>query len=425
MKGVKSKYEKFHNVIYTDDIIERICELSAKYMNDRYMPDKAIDVMDETGASARMREPSQRRPSKKGAPKTYAKAFPKVITHQDIERTVALMAKIPEETVGGSEVEKLKVLEDSIKKRIFGQDSAVEAVVSAIKASRSGLNDPDKPIASLLFVGPTGVGKTEIAKQLAENLSLSLERFDMSEYQEKHSVARLIGSPTGYVGYESGGLMTEAIRRKPNCVLLLDEIEKAHLDILNVLLQIMDYGTLTDNSGKKADFRHVIIIMTSNAGASELNRRLIGFDGKTNIGAINKEVERVFTPEFRNRLDAIVIFKGVDEGMAVRIAQKAFNILADKLKGKKVELTATPALLRHIAKKGTSEEFGAREIIRVVENEVKKPLINEVLFGKLSQGGSAVADEVDGVVSINVTEASPQVEQAPKEDLECGPGLEN
>ncbi|MDR3238617.1 MAG: AAA family ATPase, partial [Clostridiales bacterium] len=391
LKGIKHKYEEYHHVIYMEDALWQICDLSAKYINDRFLPDKAIDVMDETGAAMNMRASAV----KIGG----LKAAPHVIAAKDVERTVALMAKIPEKTVGGGEMERLLHLEENLKKQIFGQDAAVEIVTSAIKASRSGLNDPDKPVANLLFVGPTGVGKTEIARQLAALLGVSLERFDMSEYQEKHAVARLIGAPPGYVGYESGGLLTEAIRKRPNAVLLLDEIEKAHPDILNVLLQIMDYGTLTDNEGRKADFRHVVLIMTSNAGAADLNRRLIGFDERSNMAAIDKEVERIFSPEFRNRLDAIVMFCALDEDIAVRVAQKAVNSLAEKLAGKNIVLEVTDRLKDWIAKKGLSQKYGAREIIRVVEQDVKKRLIDEVLFGALSQGGTAVADlEEDAVV---------------------------
>ncbi|MDR1559306.1 MAG: AAA family ATPase [Clostridiales bacterium] len=385
LKGLKGRYEDYHNVIYTDEILKLICELSAKYINDRCLPDKAVDVMDETGAAKRLSEYNNQSPD--------GRAY--VLTRKDVERTVALTAKIPEESVSGAETERLKHMEESVKTAIFGQDAAVEITVNAIKASRSGLNDPDKPIASLLFIGPTGVGKTEIAKQTAKCLGIGIERFDMSEYQEKHAVARLIGAPPGYVGYESGGLLTEAIRKKPNCVLLLDEIEKAHADILNVLLQIMDYGVLTDNMGKKADFRHVIIIMTSNAGAAEMSRKLIGFGGGLDMAAMDREVERVFSPEFRNRLDAVVPFNPVDKCMARLIAGKAWNSLAEKLNTRNVKLSATDELLGWIAEKGLSERYGAREIIRVVENDIKKLLINEVLFGKLAQGGSAVMD-IDG-----------------------------
>ena len=392
LRGLKGKYEEYHNVIYTDDILSLICELSAKYINDRFLPDKAVDVMDETGAAMRL----------SAFNKLPANKCPYVLTRKDVEQTVALMAKIPRQSVSGAETERLKHMEEDLKSCIFGQDAAVSITVNAIKASRSGLNDPDKPIASLLFIGPTGVGKTEVARQIARSLGIGLERFDMSEYQERHAVARLIGAPPGYVGYESGGLMTEAIRKRPNCVLLLDEIEKAHADILNVCLQIMDYGVLTDNMGKKADFRHVIIIMTSNAGAAEMNRMQIGFGGSVNMQAMDREVERIFSPEFRNRLDAIVPFNPVDKRMAYLIAKKAWGNLAEKIGRKQVKLDATEALLEWIAAKGLSERYGAREIIRVVENDIKKILIDEVLFGSLANGGAAYVDIEEGMPKINI-----------------------
>ncbi len=378
LKGIKEKYEYYHNVTYSDDIIRLVCELAEKYMNDRFMPDKAIDIIDETGAYLRM---------------CNYDGVTKSVSDKDIERTVALMAKIPQKTVSGKEIDKLKNLEECIKSQIFGQDEAVKAVVYAIKASRSGLNDAEKPVASLLFVGPTGVGKTEIAKQLADNLNVKLIRYDMSEYQEKHSVARLIGAPPGYVGYEEGGLLTEAIRKTPHCVLLLDEIEKAHPDIYNVLLQIMDYGSLTDNIGKKADFRNVIVIMTSNAGAKEIGKRVIGYENKkVNTSAIDKEVERIFNPEFRNRLDDIIVFKHIDNEMAKLITTKAINRLGERLSNKHIKIKITEEAEKYISSKGFSEEYGAREIIRVVDKEVKKLLVDEVLFGKLCNGGTATVD---------------------------------
>jgi ATP-dependent Clp protease ATP-binding subunit ClpA len=346
---------------------------------DRRFPDKAIDVLDETGAFLRMR-------AERGE-------TPIAVQRQDIERVIADMAKIPEESVSADDLELLKHLDEKLKETVYGQDAAVDTVVSAIRASRAGLNDADKPVASLLFVGPTGVGKTEIAKQLANSMNLKLIRFDMSEYQEGHAVARLIGAPPGYVGYEEGGLMTEAVRKTPHCVLLLDEIEKAHRDILNVLLQVMDYGSLTDNIGKKADFHNAILIMTSNAGARDIGKKIIGFDEHTvNVSAIDKEVERVFSPEFRNRLDEIVVFNHVGRQMARLITAKAIGKLAERLKNKDITLHPTTAAIDWIAEKGLSEKYGAREIIRMVDKELKKMLVDHVLFGKIPKNKKIAVD---------------------------------
>jgi ATP-dependent Clp protease ATP-binding subunit ClpA len=386
LQGLRSHYEKFHNVKYSDDILEKIVALSSKHMNDRFLPDKAIDTMDEAGVYARL---------------NFAKPY--TVTEAAIERVIARTAKVPEKSVNANESASLKKLHADLCARVFGQEEAVAAITHAIQSSRAGLNEPNKPVASLLFVGPTGVGKTEVTKQLAELLGIQLTRFDMSEYQEKHAVARLIGAPPGYVGYEEGGLLTDAIRRNPHCVLLLDEIEKAHADILNVLLQVMDYGSLTDNTGKKADFRNVIIIMTSNAGAREMTRQTIGFGGNLDSAAAEKAVERIFSPEFRNRLDSVIRFKHVDEAMALQIAKKAIAKLAEKLSAKKVTFTAAKNALTHIASKGLSETYGAREIIRIVENDVKKLLVEEVLFGELANGGTCKLTYADGAFKVNVT----------------------
>ena len=389
LKGIKPKYEEFHNVIYTDEILMLTCKLTAKHVQDKFLPDKAIDVIDESGALARLKSKAE---------------YTRVLTKKDIETCVASMAKIPEETVSQNEIKSLKSLEKNLKSKIFGQDKAVHTVVDAIKASRSGLNDALKPVASLLFVGPTGVGKTEIAMQLAENLKIELKRFDMSEYQEKHSVARLIGSPPGYVGYEEGGLLTETIRKTPYCVLLLDEIEKAHSDIYNVLLQIMDYGTLTDNTGKKADFRNVILIMTSNAGAKKIGKRVIGFDDRTvDSSAMKEEIEKIFNPEFRNRLDNIVMFKGIDDDMAKNITLKTIDRLSKRLKDKNITISATKSAVSYISDKGKSDIFGAREIIRVVDTEIKKHLVEEVLFGKLANGGKVVVEYKKDKINFKIT----------------------
>ena len=387
LMGLKDKYEEYHRVSYTDEALKTAVELSSKYIKDRYLPDKAIDIMDEAGAYARL----------------YAPDNDEIIsiTVGAVEKIVASIAKIPEQTVSNNEVETLKNLDLNLKKQVFGQSNAIDTLVRAIKRSRAGFNEEDKPIASLLFVGPTGVGKTEVSKQLATSLAIPLIRFDMSEFQEKHTVARLIGAPPGYVGYEEGGLLIEAMKKNPYCVLLLDEIEKAHPDIFNVLLQVMDYATLTDNTGKKADFRNVILIMTSNAGAREASKNIIGFGDRMESGeAINKEVERVFSPEFRNRLDNIISFNKIDEVMALQIAKKAMKQFEEKLSTKNIKLKVTDDLYVWLSKKGFSEAYGAREINRVVQQEIKTYFVDEVLFGDLSKGGNAIVDIVNGKLKI-------------------------
>ncbi|MBK5240080.1 ATP-dependent Clp protease ATP-binding subunit ClpA [Clostridium sp.] len=387
LMGLKDRYEDYHKVTYKGDALKTAVELSSKYINDRYLPDKAIDVMDEAGAYARL----------------YAEDSEEniVITVGAVEKIVASIAKIPEQSVSTNETLTLKNLDINLNKQVFGQSTAIDTLVRAIKRSRAGFNEEEKPVASLLFVGPTGVGKTEISKQLSKILAIPLIRFDMSEYQEKHTVARLIGSPPGYVGYEEGGLLVEAMKKNPHCVLLLDEIEKAHPDILNVLLQVMDYATLTDNTGKKADFRNVILIMTSNAGAREASKHTIGFgDRMGSDGAITKEVERVFSPEFRNRLDNIIVFNKIDEAMALKIAKKAMKQFEEKLLTKNIKLVVTDNLYKWLSKKGFSEAYGAREINRVVQREIKTYFVDEVLFGDLSTGGSATIDIVDGKLTI-------------------------
>ncbi len=379
LNGIKDKYEEFHKVKYTDESLRAAAELSSKYINDRHLPDKAIDVIDEAGSFARIYN--------------FAQSDIIEIGTAEVERIVAKMAKLPEKSVSSSEKTRLKDLSLDLKKEIFGQESAIEMVVTAIKRSRAGFGNPLKPIASLLFVGPTGVGKTELARQLALSLGVELHRFDMSEYQEKHTVARLIGAPPGYVGYDEGGLLTEVIRKTPYAVLLLDEIEKAHSDIFNTLLQVMDYATLTDNTGKKADFRNVIIIMTSNAGAREIGKKQVGFDERHVKGdAIDKAVDRLFSPEFRNRLDATVTFNDLSEEIILDIVGKEIDTFSAQLKDKKVTLEVTPECRKWLAKKGYSREFGARQIGRLVQDKLKGFFVDEVLFGKLSDGGHAVAD---------------------------------
>lgn len=387
LEGLRGKYEEYHQVTYTEKALRFAAELSSKYINDRQLPDKAIDVLDEAGACVRMEAgESEERPQ---------------VDETVIEKTISAMTKIPEQTVSGSEIDKLRELDTRLKQEIYGQNPAVDTVAKAIRRSRAGFKEGEKPVASLLFVGPTGVGKTELTKQVAAILGIPLTRFDMSEYQEKHAVARLIGAPPGYVGYEEGGLLTDAIRRTPHCVLLLDEIEKAHQDIYNVLLQVMDYATLTDNTGKKADFQNVILIMTSNAGAREVGRTLIGFEKRyIDQGAMAKEVEKVFLPEFRNRLDEIVVFNAIDEAMALQIAKKAVGKFESKLAAKNVELKVTDACYQWLAQKGLSSLYGAREIYRVVQEKITSRFVDEVLFGKLSQGGRAVVDVEEDTITV-------------------------
>ncbi|UZW13007.1 ATP-dependent Clp protease ATP-binding subunit ClpA [Clostridium pasteurianum] len=386
--GLKSNYEKFHEVEYTNEALSAASELSAKYINDRFLPDKAIDVIDEVGAYIKIHKANEEDIS--------------IIKEEDIQKVISSMAKIPEQNVSTSEIDKLKSLENDMKAEIYSQDEAIETVVRAIKRSRAGFNEDNRTVANLLFVGPTGVGKTEISKQLSEILGIPLIRFDMSEYQEKHSVAKLIGAPPGYVGYEEGGLLTDAVRKTPYCVLLLDEIEKVHPDILNVLLQLMDYATLTDNTGKKADFRNVILIMTSNAGASKVGKSIIGFGERKLEGEeIQKEVERVFSPEFRNRLDDVVVFNPISEDMALLIAKKALREFEEKLLQKNIKLKITDACYKWIAEKGYSSIYGAREIFRVVQHKIKPYFVDEVLFGNLSKGGTAVIDVKDEDIIIS------------------------
>jgi ATP-dependent Clp protease ATP-binding subunit ClpA len=384
--GLRDKYERFHDVRYTDEALHATAELSAKHINDRHLPDKAIDVLDEAGARTRL--------YRKDEDGTLA------ITPLEIEKIVARISRIPEKSVSSSEVVSLKNLNVSLKAQIFGQDEAIDAVVQAIRRSRAGFQNQSKPVASLLFAGPTGVGKTELARQLALVLGVQLHRFDMSEYQEKHTVSRLVGAPPGYVGFEEGGLLTEAIRKTPHAVLLLDEIEKAHADIFNTLLQVMDYATLTDNNGRKADFRNVVIIMTSNAGARELGKTQVGFGERGVTGsAVSDAVKRIFAPEFRNRLDGVVLFNGLSKTVVVDIVKKQIREFQDQLAEKKVALNVPERVYEWLADQGYSEEFGARQISRLVQDRIKNFFVDEVLFGRLVGGGMVNADiEDDGIV---------------------------
>ncbi len=395
LKGLKTRYEEYHNVTYTDEALDSIMELSTRYLGDRHQPDKAIDVMDEAGAYVQLhtfKTPGDRTETVE-------------IDRRIIEKVVSSMAGIPEKTVSADETDRLKKLGDELKRFVFGQDHAVDQVAAAVKRSRAGIGDRNKPVASFLFAGPTGVGKTELANRLAEVLGIKLIRFDMSEYQEKHTVSRLVGSPPGYVGFEDGGLLTDAIRKEPRCVLLLDEIEKAHSDIYNVLLQIMDYATLTDNSGRKADFRNVILIMTSNAGAREIGRGMIGFgDRIISSDAVDSAVERIFTPEFRNRLDKVVVFENLNSGIITSIVKKEIASFAEELKDKNIEFTVTEECVSYLAEKGYSHEFGARNIKRLIQQEIKDFFVDEILFGRLKGGGKAEAGVEDGRIVISVIE---------------------
>jgi ATP-dependent Clp protease ATP-binding subunit ClpA len=393
LQGIKKRYEEYHQVTYTEESLRAAVQLSHKYIYDRRLPDKAIDVIDEAGAITNI--------------KSDDSCAERVIGQRQIEAVVAKIARIPEKSISSSELDKLRDMETDLKSNIFGQDRAVELVVEAIKRSRAGFREPHKPVASLLFVGPTGVGKTELARQLAATMGVTLLRYDMSEYQEKHTVAKFVGAPPGYVGYEEGGLLTEAIRKNPHAVLLLDEIEKAHADIFNTLLQVMDYATLTDNNGRKADFRNVVILMTSNAGAREIGKQSIGFEaGPINRDAVFPALERIFSPEFRNRLDAVVNFNHLTNDVVLQIVRKTIEEFGIQLREKKVELQVTTGCYEWLAGKGYSPEFGAREIARLVQDKIKRFFVNEVLFGKLQSGGAAIADIEDEDVVVRVLESS-------------------
>ena len=372
LRGLKPMFEGFHQVRYTQGALEAAAELSARYINERFLPDKAIDVMDEAGAAQRI------------LPKSKQK---KVIGKAQIETVIAKVARIPEKTVSHDDKQVLQFLGRDLKNMVYGQENAIDALVAAVKMSRSGLALPDKPIGSFLFSGPTGVGKTEVAKQLAYSMGVPLQRFDMSEYMERHAVSRLIGAPPGYVGFEQGGLLTEAVNKQPHCVLLLDEIEKAHPDIFNVLLQVMDAGKLTDNNGKSADFRNVILIMTTNAGAESLSRPSLGFTAKRERGDEMQAINKLFTPEFRNRLDAIIPFAPLSEPVIAKVVDKFLLQLEHQLLDKKVEAEFTPALRKYLAEKGFDPQMGARPMHRLIQEKIRKPLADELLFGKLSDGG--------------------------------------
>ncbi len=385
LRGLKSRFEEHHGIKYSASALSAAAELSAKYINDRHLPDKAIDVIDEAGAAQRI------------MPKSKQK---KVIGKSEIEEIVAKIARIPPASVSNDDRSKLQTLERDLKAVVFGQDPAIDALAAAIKMSRSGLGKPDKPIGAFLFSGPTGVGKTEVAKQLAFIQGIEMIRFDMSEYMERHAVSRLIGAPPGYVGFDQGGLLTEAVTKKPHAVLLLDEIEKAHPDIFNILLQVMDHGALTDNNGRKADFRNIILVMTTNAGASDLQKRSIGFQNSKEAGDEMVEIKRLFTPEFRNRLDAIISFRALDENIILRVVDKFLMQLEEQLHEKKVEAVFSDRLRKHLGVKGFDPLMGARPMQRLIQDVIRKALADELLFGKLTNGGRVTVDmdEKDEVV---------------------------
>ncbi|HEY5719784.1 MAG TPA: ATP-dependent Clp protease ATP-binding subunit ClpA [Gammaproteobacteria bacterium] len=380
LRGLKSRFEDHHGIRYSAQALRAAAELADRHIGDRHLPDKAIDVIDEVGAAFRLLPPSRKR---------------KTVGVADVEAMVAKIARIPPKTVSVSDKEQLANLERNLKMVVFGQDVAIDQLAAAIKMARSGLGRPEKPIGSFLFSGPTGVGKTEVAKQLAFIMGIELIRFDMSEYMERHAVSRLIGAPPGYVGFDQGGLLTEAITKKPHAVLLLDEIEKAHPDVFNVLLQVMDHGTLTDNNGRKADFRNVVIIMTTNAGAETMNKSVIGFTTKREQGDEMADLKRLFTPEFRNRLDATISFRPLDHEVILRVVDKFLMQLEEQLHEKKVEVTFTDKLRAHLAKKGFDPLMGARPMQRLIQDTVRRALADELLFGRLVDGGRLTVDVSD------------------------------
>ena len=372
LRGLKSRFEEHHQVKYTVSALTAAAELSVRFISDRHLPDKAIDVIDEAGAAQRIVTTKRRK---------------KVIGKHEIEEIIAKIARVPSQNVSSNDRNKLQTLDRDLKSVVFGQETAIDVLSSAIKMSRSGLGDPRKPVGSFLFSGPTGVGKTEVARQLAYTLGVELLRFDMSEYMERHAVSRLIGAPPGYIGFDQGGLLTEAISKQPHCVLLLDEIEKAHPEIFNILLQVMDHGTLTDNNGRRADFRNVIIIMTTNAGASELSKTKIGFTQSSEVGDELGEIKRMFTPEFRNRLDAVVSFAPLSREVILRVVDKFLMELETQLQEKKVEIQFSDDLRKYLAEKGFDPLMGARPMSRLIQDTIRKALADELLFGRLANGG--------------------------------------
>ena len=421
VNGLLPCYEAYHNVRYQKSAVEAAVKLSVQYLADRRLPDKAIDIIDEAGALAKIKKNG----GFEGIAKNYIQLSDETqpavtelseaanVSASIIKKVVSKMAHVPLETVNGGERDRLMGLEKNLREQIFGQDKAVDMVVRAVKKSRAGLKNPERPDASFLFVGPTGVGKTELARSLAQNMGIPLLRYDMSEYQERHTVSRLIGSPAGYVGYESGGLLTDDVRKNPHTVILFDEIEKAHPDIYNVFLQVLDYGFLTDNQGRKADFRNCIIIMTSNAGAREMERPALGFEFErvastyeTDSVELKEAVEKAFSPEFRNRLDGIVPFAHLEKDVVLNVVRKEWKKLAARLASKKVRLFVTEKCEEYLLEEGYSRTMGARNLARAVESRLADPLVDEVLFGSLSKGGTVVADIIGGEITFNFGEGA-------------------
>jgi ATP-dependent Clp protease ATP-binding subunit ClpA len=409
LRGLKLNYEKHHKVRYTDEAIRAAVELSAKYIHDRKLPDKAIDVIDEVGASRMLLPEHKRR---------------KTVTLKDVEEIVAKIARIPPKSVSADDKETLRNLERDLKSMVFGQDKAIEALGAAIKLARAGLREPEKPIGNYLFSGPTGVGKTEVARQLASTMGIELIRFDMSEYMERHSVSRLIGAPPGYVGFDQGGMLTDAIDQHPHAVLLLDEIEKAHPDLFNILLQVMDHGKLTDHNGKTVDFRNIILIMTTNAGASDMAKEAIGFGREVRTGEDDDAIKRLFTPEFRNRLDATITFAGLTPEIVGRVVEKFVMQLEAQLADRNVTIELSSAAKEWLAERGYDRLYGARPLGRVIQEYIKKPLAEELLFGKLVKGGSVKVTLKDNKLDFEITEAALPALPKPEGDDEGGAGRE-
>ena len=405
LQGLKTNYEKHHKVRYTPEAIRAAVELSAKYIHDRKLPDKAIDVIDEVGASRMLLPENKRR---------------KTVTLKDVEEIVAKIARIPPKSVSTDDKEQLRNLERDLRSMVFGQDQALIALASAIKLSRAGLRDPEKPIGNYLFTGPTGVGKTEAARQLAKTLGIEILRFDMSEYMERHSVSRLIGAPPGYVGFDQGGLLTDGVDQHPHCVLLLDEIEKAHPDLFSILLQVMDHGKLTDHNGKTVDFRNIILIMTTNAGAADMAKPALGFGREARSGEDQDAVKRMFTPEFRNRLDAIIPFANLAPEVVAQVVEKFVMQLEAQLADRNVTIELSSAAKEWLAERGYDPLYGARPLARVIQEHIKKPLAEELLFGKLVKGGAVRVGFKDGELTFEVVETPVAALPKPESDGDEG-----